>query len=108
MLSPDSSHRPATPQTWSDQCSWSTSLSGLLDCFPNAQVGPAAADVAGHRIVDLGIGGMRIAGNKRGGRHDLAGLAVAALWNFVVQPGLLDLRARGRCPDGFDGRDLRI
>ena len=45
-----------------DRGSWSASLSarlrGLLDRFANADIGPAAADVAGHRVVDVGIGRM--------------------------------------------------
>ena len=67
----------------SDRGSWSASLSvrlrGLLDRFANADIGAAAADVAGHRIVDVGVGRMRIACEQRRRRHDLARLAVAAL-----------------------------
>src|SRR5882672_11730398 len=81
-------------------------LRGLLDGVANAHVGPAAADVAGHRIVDIGIGRTRIAGEQRCSRHDLARLAVAALHDFTVEPGLLDLGAgRGRA-DRLDRRDL--
>src|SRR5262245_6787954 len=84
-----------------DDRSWSASLGarlrGLLDRFADAPVGPAAADVAGHRIVDVGIGGTRVAREQRRGGHDLARLAVAALHDLAVEPGLLDPGAgRGR------------
>src|SRR5262249_21012678 len=54
-------------------------LRGLLDGLADPQIGPAAADVAGHRTVDVGVGRMRVLGEQRRRRHDLAGLAVAAL-----------------------------
>src|SRR5882724_2622064 len=81
-------------------------LRGLLDRFANADIGPAAADVAGHRVVDVRIGRMRVAGEERRGGHDLARLAVAALNDLAVEPGLLDPGAhRGRA-DRLDRRDL--
>src|SRR6516162_10305508 len=94
-----------------DASSLSASLSArlrrLLDRFANAQIGPAAADIAGHRVVDIGIRRMWVARKQRCGGHDLAGLAVAALNDFAVEPGLLDLGACRRCADRLDGRDLR-
>src|SRR6202040_418197 len=84
----------------------SLAVSRLFDRFANAYVGPAAADVAGHGIVDIGVGRSGIAGDERGGGHDLARLAVAALNDLAVEPGLLDFRARRRCADRFDGGDL--
>src|SRR5262249_11654777 len=90
-------------ETRDDRASWSASLSarlgGLLDRLPNAQIRPAAADVAGHRGVDIGIGRMGIARQQRGGGHDLARLAVAALHDLPVEPGLLDLGACRRRAD---------
>src|SRR5262245_60113272 len=98
-------------ETWDDRASWSASLSarlrGLFDRFPNAQIRPAAADVAGHRGVDIGIGRMRSARQQRGGGHDLARLAVAALHDLAVEPGPLDLGACRCRADRLDGRDLR-
>jgi hypothetical protein len=79
----------------------------LLDRFANAQIGPAAADVAGHRVVDIGIRRMRVARKQRRSRHDLARLAVAALNDLAVEPGLLDLGARRCRADRLDRRDLR-
>src|SRR5205807_8903595 len=51
----------------------------VLDRGANAQIGAAAADVAGHGRVDIGIAGMLIVGQQRGRGHDLSRLAVAAL-----------------------------
>src|SRR5262249_58891223 len=80
-------------------------LRGLFDRFANAQISPAAADVAGHRVVDVGIRRMRVARKQRRSGHDLARLAVAALNDLAVEPGLLDLGAgRGRA-DRLDRRD---
>ena len=39
-------------------------------------------------------------------RHDLAWLAVAALYDFDVEPSPLDLRSAFGLADRFDGRDL--
>src|SRR5215218_5060862 len=33
---------------------------GPLDRFANTEIGPAATDVAGHRVIDLSIGRMRV------------------------------------------------
>src|SRR5256886_11221560 len=87
------------------QCarSWSGPLRGAVDGGADPLVRAAAADVR-HRGVDLGIariGGLR---EQRGGRHDLARLAVAALRHILRDPGLLDrVGAVGR--QSFDRRD---
>src|SRR5260221_3431906 len=86
--------------------SLSARLRGLLDRFANADIGPTAADVAGHRVVDVGIRRMRVAREQRRSRHDLARLAVAALNDLPVEPGLLDLGDRRSRADGLDRRDL--
>src|SRR5262245_31743809 len=52
---------------------------GLLDRGPDARIGPAAADVARHCVVDIRVARFRLGCQQRAGRHDLAGLAVAAL-----------------------------
>src|SRR4029453_16178438 len=68
----------------------------LLDGFANAQIGSAAADVAGHGVVDFGIRRMWVAGEQGRGRHDLTRLAVAALNYLAVDPGVLNFAAN-RC-----------
>src|SRR5260221_8295051 len=47
-------------------------LRGVLDRVADAAVGPAAADVAGHRRVDVGVGRLGGLRQQRRGRHDLA------------------------------------
>src|SRR6266536_6465964 len=86
--------------------SLSARLRGLLDRFANADIGPAAADVAGHRSVNIRIARVWIARQQRRGGHDLARLAIAALNDLPVEPGLLDLGARRRRADCLDRRDL--
>jgi hypothetical protein len=50
---------------------------------------PAAAKVAGHRLVNVGVGRFRVAGQKGRRAHQLPGLAIAALCHLLVDPGLL-------------------
>ena len=76
----------------------------LMDGLADALVGAAAADV-GHRLVDVGIGRLRLLLQERGGGHDLAGLAVAALRHVDRGPGLLH-RMRGIGREALDGDDL--
>ena len=61
---------------------------GTMDCAAYLMVGAAAADV-GHRRVDLVVARLRRVPEQRHRRHDLAGLAVAALRRLRVDPGLL-------------------
>src|SRR6187549_1319232 len=77
----------------------------LLDRFANADIGPATADVAGHRVVNIGIARMRIARKQCRGGHDLARLAVTALRHLAVDPNLLDPGAHSRRPDPLDRGD---
>src|SRR5262245_1091071 len=66
-------------------------------------IGPAAADV-GHGVVDVLVGRSRMLPEQRGGRHDLAGLAVTALGHVERRPGLLHrVGAGGR--QALDGDD---
>src|SRR5262249_38769251 len=108
--------RPAAPparRSWRrDIGSMSALLSGgrrfasrLLDGFADAEIGPAAADVPGQRLVDIGIGGRRDLRQQGGGGHDLAGLAVAALHDLEIEPRLLNPLAGGGGADSLDGRD---
>src|SRR5271167_35212 len=73
-------------------------LRRLLDRFTNADIGSTATDVAGHRIVDIGIARVRIGRQQRGCGHDLAGLAIATLNDFEIEPRLLNLLTRRRIP----------
>src|ERR1700755_3497228 len=84
----------------------SRSFGGLFDRGPDPHIGAATADIAGHRHIDVRIARLRMRGKQRSGRHDLAGLAVAALHDVEIEPCLLDLAARGRVADRFDCRDL--
>src|SRR5262245_31691592 len=77
-----------------------------FDRGPDARVGTAAADVALHRGIDVGIGGLWVGRDQCAGGHDLTGLAIAALRHVQRQPGRLDLSARRRAADRLDGRDL--
>src|SRR5215210_711658 len=86
-------------------------ISGLLrralDGGSDALVRPAAADVAVHVLDDVFARGLRVGGKQFSRLHDLAGLAVAALRNFLGDPCLLKrMRRVGREP--FDRRDARI
>src|SRR5262249_6703414 len=78
---------------------------GALDSCTDARIGTAAADVARHGTVDVLVAGLRLRGEKRARRHDLARLAVPALRHVQRKPGRLDLLPRGRDGDGFDSRD---
>jgi hypothetical protein len=94
-----------------DRRAWSASLSvrlrGLLDRFADADIGPTAADVAGHRTIDVGVVRMRIVRQQGGRGHDLARLAVAALNDFMVEPCLLNLPAGRRIANCLDRGDRR-
>src|SRR5882757_9507941 len=79
----------------------------LLDRFANADIGAAAADVAGHRIVYVRIGRTGIALDECRRGHDLARLAVTALNDLAIEPRLLDPGARRGRADDLDGGDLR-
>src|SRR5579863_8164926 len=62
---------------------------GTVDCAADGVVGPAAADVSAHGFVDITVGGMAGLAEQRDRRHDLAGLAVAALRHVFLDPRLL-------------------
>src|SRR5712692_7628111 len=76
-----------------------------VDGFAHLLEGAAAADV-GDRRVDVGVGWLRLVLEKGRDRHDHAGLAVAALRDLVVDPGLLDLVEGAVGGEALDGGDL--
>ena len=55
----------------------------------DAQVRAAAAQIAGHRGVDVGIAGVGRTAQQSGGGDQLSGLTIPALRHVVVDPGLL-------------------
>ena len=61
-----------------------------MDRFANTLIGSAAADVALHGLVDVFVAGLGFFGEQRGGLHDLATLAVAALGDIAFAPGFLN------------------
>src|SRR5918994_4654993 len=79
----------------------------LLDRGTDARISAAAADVAVHCIVYVGVAGAGIFGEKRGSRHNLAGLAIAALHDLQVEPCLLHGLSGRRFTDRLDGGDGR-
>src|SRR5687767_5712222 len=68
----------------------SRSRAGRLHGRMDALVAAAAADVPGHGLGDLLVGGVLGRGQERRGMHDLATLAEAALRDVVVAPSPLD------------------
>src|SRR5882672_9115945 len=79
--------------------------SGLFDRRADAHIGATAANIARHRRIDVGIFGMWRRLEQGCRRHDLPGLAVAALDHLDVQPGLLHPGPDRGGADAFDGRD---
>src|SRR6266540_5216774 len=78
-----------------------------MDRVFDALIAAAAADIARHRLAYLIVRGFRIFQQQRGGLHDLADLAKAALRNIELAPGLLN-RVIARRMKTFDRRDLPI
>src|SRR5882724_3780289 len=76
-----------------------------VDRRADARVGAATADV-GHRRVDVLVAGTAVLGEQRHRRHDLARLAVAALRDLVVDPGLLHRVQLAALREPFDGQHL--
>jgi hypothetical protein len=72
----------------------------------NARIGPAAAKIARHHLIDLFVCWLGDVFKKRNGLHDLAGLAIAALRNLMFDPGLQN-RVPISITQSFD-RDYRF
>ncbi len=78
-----------------------------MDGFAHANVSATAAEIAVHGGIDLLVGWLGSALQQGRGGHDLAGLAVAALGDIHVNPGLLErMRVVGR--EAFDGGDFLV
>src|ERR1700730_5435769 len=80
----------------------SRSLCRLFDGGTNALIGAAAANVCGHRRVDINVAGVGISCQQRRRRHDLARLAIAALNDLEIEPRLLNLSPNGGFADLLD------
>jgi hypothetical protein len=76
-----------------------------MDSFAYALVGPATANMLGHRLVNLAIRRMMELPNQRGGFHDHAGLAKSALGDIFFKPcqlaGMADIGGKA-----FYGREV--
>src|SRR5260221_3862502 len=64
-------------------------MGGRVDCGSDADIGGAAADIAAHRVVDVGVGRLRVLLQQRCRRHDFARLAITALRHLKLQPSRL-------------------
>src|SRR5258708_39447422 len=78
-----------------------------MDGVLGGLVTAAAGDVARHRFAYLVVRGFGIFHQQCRGLHDLAGLAIAALRDISLAPGLLN-RVIARRMKAFDGRDLSV
>ena len=72
---------------------------------PNAVVRPAAAQVAGHRLRNLIVGGLRSLGQQSRRGHDLTGLTISALRNLLLDPRLLQ-RMQSTSGQALNGGDV--
>src|SRR4051812_25788848 len=79
---------------------------GVVDGFADAGVGGAAAEIAGHGGVDLGVGEVGMRGEQGSSAEDLSALAVATLGYVEVDPGLLKDVEFAVLGEAFDGGDV--
>src|SRR3569623_2814481 len=59
-----------------------------VDRGADARIGAAAAEIAGHHLVDVLVGRLVDQSQQRDRLHDLSGLAVTALRDLMLDPGL--------------------
>src|SRR4030081_3315429 len=76
-----------------------------MNGFANALIRAAAANVAGHEIVDVRVSGIGLFCKERHRGHDLAGLAITTLRNVFFHPGFL-YRMRAVWGETLDGGDF--
>src|SRR3954463_11281941 len=81
---------------------------GLLNGSTDPLIGATSADIARHGGVDFVIRRLRRVLQQRRRRHDLAGLAVGARYQLLLQPRLLQGRALRRLADRLDRCDRTI
>jgi hypothetical protein len=77
-----------------------------MNCFPHSVIRAATAYI-GVQAIDVVIAGVRDLLQQIGDRHDLPGLAIAALRNVFFDPGPLD-RVRGIRGQALDGGNNTI
>jgi len=74
-----------------------------MDRAANTRIGAAAAQIPGHRVIDVLVGRVGCFREERRRAHDLANLAVTALGNVFGDPGALErMGTFGR--ETFNGR----
>src|ERR671931_541404 len=82
-------------------------LRGAMDGSADALVRAAPADVPAHRLIDLLVRRIRTAFQERGGGHELAGLAIAALGHAATEFRAGELEGIAQYPqDGRFGRHV--
>ena len=77
-----------------------------MNRLADTAVCPATTNVSTHSFVDLRILRRAFAAEQGRGAHHLTTLAISALRNAHLDPGLLHLFAHGILGDRFDRRDL--
>src|SRR5215475_1776576 len=80
----------------------------VLDRGADALIGAASADVPRHGGVNVVILWLRRVLQQRRRRHDLTGLAIAALHDLQLQPRFLQDRAMRRLADRLDRGDRAV
>ena len=80
-------------------------VAGQFDCIENLLVAGAAADVTAEAFADLVAAGVRIGAQRRGGGHDHAGYAIAALAGAGLDEGALEDGRQRTLGQAFDGLD---
>ena len=78
----------------------------ILDRGADPAIGSTAAQIAGHRGIDVGVGRMPLGLQQSERSHDLSGLAIAALNHIVADPRLLDRAPDPVRGDRLDRRDV--
>src|SRR5271167_539662 len=83
----------------------SSSVRDGVDSLAHLLEGAAAADI-GNGLVDVLVGRLRLLLQKGRHRHDHAALAITALGDVVIDPGLLHLVQGAVACESFDRGDL--
>src|SRR5215467_8388994 len=98
----------SVPECSGDTTALLLQAGGHPDRAADPVVAGTAADVARHGCIDLLVRRPLRAAEQRAGRHDLAGLTIAALHHVDLQPGLLQACADRGAADVLDRVNLRL